>query len=292
MTVCIAAISERALVIGLSDRMVTAGDIQSQPEQSKIVRLTNSIFAMYSGDVGLATDLLNDVSSQVSARLQKDPQNWLSVSDVAGFWADAYLARRARRAEVELLAPLGLSLSSFIQRQKALSEDIAKRLTTELLAYRMEDVDLIFGGVDTRGPALYVANNERIFCCSGIGFAAIGSGSYHARSQLLFAGYTPDASGPKAVSCLSMAKRRAEVAPGVGHLTDSIMVLGLGQTDTIHDSLMMEIRKACERQERKFASGFEAVEKKANEWIKKNVESRQTGSAQEQADFGEPSLKV
>lgn len=55
MTVCVAAISQSStgtglMITGASDRMLTAGDIEFEPEQSKIQPLTNSIALMLAGD--------------------------------------------------------------------------------------------------------------------------------------------------------------------------------------------------------------------------------------------------
>ena len=49
MTVCIATITSGS-VIGAADRLNTAGDVQYEPETSKIYSISNSIAAMTSGD--------------------------------------------------------------------------------------------------------------------------------------------------------------------------------------------------------------------------------------------------
>src|SRR5437868_4735953 len=64
-------------------------------------------------------------------------------------------------------------------------------------------------------------------------FVAAGGGQWHAASQFMFAGYTRWWSFPNALSLLYAAKKRAEVAPGVGTGTDLLVIPGNG-TEIIH----------------------------------------------------------
>src|SRR5581483_4200668 len=65
MTVCVAAITEINTLIGISDRMMTAGDVEFEPEQSKIWPLTKYIVAMVAGDFALQVDILRPVEIEV-----------------------------------------------------------------------------------------------------------------------------------------------------------------------------------------------------------------------------------
>jgi hypothetical protein len=281
MTVCIAAICDRSWVLGVSDRMLTSGDIQAQPKQSKIVPLSNAIFAMYSGDVTLATDLLAEITRICGVRIRQEPGNWWRLQDVAALWRKLYLQRKTERAEANFLSPLGLTSESFIEKQRSMSENIAQQVTTRLLNYTIEDVEVIFAGIDPTGAHLFVARNEHIECVDGIGFAAIGSGRQHAISALTFAGYTRDASGARAVSCLSIAKLRAETAPGVGPETDTFMVLDMGRTDAVHDTIMADLRKACVREEKRAAEVYRKLEQVANNTLEKVRAARDAGQAEQ-----------
>jgi hypothetical protein len=48
-------------VMGMSDRMLTAGDVQFQPPSSKIWALTNSITMMAAGDIGTQSEIHTEV---------------------------------------------------------------------------------------------------------------------------------------------------------------------------------------------------------------------------------------
>ena len=66
MTVCIAAIAGKT-VIGASDRLVTAGDVQFEPSRPKIRALTNSVVVMTAGDAWLQAEVLDGVTADVQA---------------------------------------------------------------------------------------------------------------------------------------------------------------------------------------------------------------------------------
>jgi hypothetical protein len=72
------------IIFGISDRMVTAGDIQFEPPQPKIYPLTTSIVAMVSDeDAALHAEILQDLSFDVADRVDKNPADWLEVEFVA-----------------------------------------------------------------------------------------------------------------------------------------------------------------------------------------------------------------
>src|SRR5260221_2478193 len=70
MTVCVAAIGNNGQsVFGASDQMITAGDIQFEPAQQKIWKLSPHIALMVAGDVGLHSMFYADLWHAVDGRL-------------------------------------------------------------------------------------------------------------------------------------------------------------------------------------------------------------------------------
>lgn len=238
MTVCVGVISEDQNVILLSDRMLTAGNVQFSPPRSKIVRITNSIAAAISGDVALASELLDSVRRTVSQRIASEPDDWWYVRDVAQLWRDTFIRRQALEAEIRLLSPLGLTIDSFVEKQKFLSVDLVEKLSTELIHFQLPSIDLIFAGIDHDGAHLYSANGSSLRSHDAIGFATVGSGSYHASSHLMFAGHTRATPTYTALYNSYVAKKRAEIAPGVGPDTDTWIAWALGQSNTINTDVM------------------------------------------------------
>jgi 20S proteasome alpha/beta subunit len=62
--------------MGASDRMLTAGDIQFEPEQPKVVPVSTSIVIMYAGDSAVQAEVLLKVVSDIVERIKKEPKNW------------------------------------------------------------------------------------------------------------------------------------------------------------------------------------------------------------------------
>ena len=82
MTVCIAAICRNGVVLGASDRMLTAGDVQFEPEREKIFPLTTSIVALTAGDASLQDELMSKLRVEIDRRIDAE-KRWLTVQEVA-----------------------------------------------------------------------------------------------------------------------------------------------------------------------------------------------------------------
>src|ERR1700733_1115505 len=128
MTVCVAVIAADTVVIGMSDRMLTAGDVQFQPSSSKILQGSHSIVMMAAGDIGTQTEIHTDIVKRVSSTLADSPKEWLRVEAVAEWYRQAYFDLQRRRAERRILGPLGLDSESFLGRQSSMDRDLVSKL--------------------------------------------------------------------------------------------------------------------------------------------------------------------
>ena len=244
VTVCVAAIYDSTSVLGAADRMLTAGDVQFEPQQSKIRAVTTSIGVMIAGNSPMQEEILQNVQRDVAAKIEAEPGKWLEVRDVAEFYRSRCNEARHKRAENAILAPIGLTRETFITQQALLNADLISKVATELINFRPPDVEAIIAGIDGFGPHIYVARNSDITCQDGVGFAAIGAGYWHANSQLMFAGHTKDQPLPETLLLVYSAKRRAEVAPGVGREgTDMFFVSTVGKYDRVGNHVLEELDK-------------------------------------------------
>jgi hypothetical protein len=75
MTVCVAAMCDGYTILGASDRMLTAGDVQFEPQQSKLWAITSSIVAMVAGDSAFQTEILQDVEAIARKRIEAYPDD-------------------------------------------------------------------------------------------------------------------------------------------------------------------------------------------------------------------------
>lgn len=238
MTVCIAAIANDTSVIGASDRLLTAGDMQFQPDTPKVKTLTNSIVAMTAGDAWLQSEIMGLLSRDVSAAIATDPETWLEVRWVADWYCGHWGAIKRARAERHILSPLGLTTESFLTAQGSMNDKTVQELSNALIGFAMPTTACLVAGVDPTGPHIFGIVDGALMQADSVGFAAIGSGARHAESQLMLAKYAPSTPIAAAVPLIHLAKSRAEVAPGVGVDTDMFLIGQLGSYSVVPDHVL------------------------------------------------------
>lgn len=243
MTVCIAVIAGKA-VIGASDRLVTAGDVQFQPKTSKIKALTNSIVAMTAGDAWLQSEIMDGVTADVRAAVSADPREWLSVRSIADRYCDHWAEIKRHRAEHAILKPLGLTTKEFLEEQSQMDEKSVQDISNGLIEFALPGTACLVAGIDATGPHIFAIYDGVPMQTDSVGFAAIGIGGRHAESQLMLAQYAPDVAPSAAMMLVHLAKSRAEVAPGVGPDTD-MFVVGpeLGTYGAVPENVMAYLRE-------------------------------------------------
>ncbi|HWY31906.1 MAG TPA: hypothetical protein VNX46_14190, partial [Candidatus Acidoferrum sp.] len=225
MTVCIAAICKNVaptesglMVIGATDRMLTGGDIEFEPKTpNKIHHFSSSITGMFAGDFGFQTEIVRGVLPVVLNRIKAEPQNWWKVKEVAELYAENLKQFHLKRAENAILAPLGLDMNIFLAKQKEMDSELINKAASKLAQFCSPGVQAIFCGHDMDGAHIYVVDNSfDVICHDVVGFASIGAGYWHADSQFMFAEHNPFNSFAETLFLTYSAKKRAEVAPGVG----------------------------------------------------------------------------
>lgn len=281
MTICVAAMSDGGdRVFGASDRMLTGRDVEFEPSQTKIIGLTRSIAMLVAGDTAMQMEVIYRVRSDVKARVQAEPDNWWNISDVAGLYSRYFNEARLRRSENAILAPLGLDRASYLDRQQQLSSELVVQLADKLARYESPRIQAIVMGVDTTGGHIYVCDNGTITCQDAVGFASIGIGYWHANSQFMFAGHTKHNPMPETLLMTYFAKKRAEVAPGVGAQTDMVMIgPDLGSYITIGDEPLQVLEQIWQHAQTK----RKELEREAQEEINKYLQSLTDASTAQEA---------
>lgn len=243
MTVCIAAIAGKS-VIGASDRLVTAGDVQFEPKRPKIKALTNSVVVMTAGDAWLQAEVLDGVTKSIQGIVQADPHEWVTVRQVADIYCDCWSEIKRHRAEHAILKPLGLTTKEFLDEQSQMDDETVKSITNALLDFGMPSTATLVAGVDASGAHIFVIYDGVPMQADSVGFAAIGIGGRHAESQMMIAQYAPSMDASAAMMLVHLAKSRAEVAPGVGPDTD-MFVIGpeLGTYSTAPEPVLGYLRE-------------------------------------------------
>jgi hypothetical protein len=298
MTICIAALCGNGHIFGASDRMITSGDIEYEPSLTqppqrfgntlKVFRLTNSIAIMTAGDASVQSVIIQNVINTVVARVTQDPSNWWDLGDVADLYVRHHDNLRRRRAESAILTPLGLSNETFIDRQSGMSNEFIQTITRQLTTFDMPIVEAIITGVDRKGSHIYVVNNYNrnrscvVSCADTIGFAAIGIGAHHAESLFMLAGHHRESPIPDTLFLTYLAKKRAEVAPGVGKETDMLMVgRELGSLQNVMTPIVQQMDAIYQYYRTQEQSALSTARLKATEWVDSLSKSQQAQQPQE-----------
>jgi hypothetical protein len=260
VTVCIAAICEGTTILGASDRMLTAGDVEFEPDldsltihqqftpeqklahnsNAKIFAVTNYIATMLAGDSGLQTEIMTQVYAITSKRIFEKRDAYWSVEEVCRLYVDAYNSIKVRQIQQDVFGPFGLDKNTFISRQNEMSVDFIGTITDKIRRFEHDyvinrGVETIVVGLDMSGfnsktgqtfmmPRLFTIHDDSILCCDSVGFASVGLGMRHASSQFMLAGHTRLSSMPETLLLTYLAKKRSEVAPGVGKGTDMFAI--------------------------------------------------------------------
>lgn len=276
MTVCVAALCRwnygtaaegdtRHAVIVMTDRMITAGDVQYEPPQTKHAHITPTIMLVIAGDYSLHSQAIKKTVQRFETSSSATPEQ------VAAFYGRAIQSIKLKEAEDIFLAPLGLNSDSFLAQQKDMAPHFVSLLTDQMQAYRGEETDaLIIGASDGVVDIYGVDAKGMVACRNDVGFAAIGSGSWHVKSRLMSVGYSNSSSFAAALSFVYAAKKAAEVAPGVGRNTDILLVFKNGYEKLRPDVANKLHELYAEYAPKAYALGTEYIEK-VQDYISKPI---------------------
>jgi len=237
VTICVATIAEKNTLIAACDRMVTAGDTEFELGQAKIWLLSNSIVALLSGDLTKQAEIMKEVHTTVQYWIVQNPTVQVRVADVVALYCGEYRKLLRHHAERDILSPFGLDLPTFLASQNTFNQEFLNEIRNHLLDYSFPiPLETIIMGHDKDGPLglkgeeliytkLYSLDGDRSSLRTTVGFAAIGGGKFHAESEITFMEHAPSKPFHETIFLTYAAKKRAEVAPGVGKTTD-VVVLG------------------------------------------------------------------
>ena len=153
----------------------------------------------------------------------------------------------------------------------------------------MPAVEALITGIDSTGAHIYVVTNTEVACRDAAGFAAIGAGCWHANSQFMFAGHTRFSPLPESLLLTYAAKRRAEVAPGVGVGTD-MFTIGpqLGSYRQIEEGIINELANIYKRTRSRASRSLKISNREVNQYVE---ELGRRAAQQEQTSPEKPTDK-
>ncbi len=195
MTVCVAtlfvwdyggrekpSLSGTALI--MSDRKITTDDVEYEPNQQKLAFITDRAVIAVAGDVSVHSEALRRTNEQVRRKSDTSPQT------IAAIYGQAIQSIRQKQAEDMYLAPLGLNMDMFLSQQREYSDGFIDTIRSQMQNYIGPDVEaLVVAGDGNHAHIIYVDSRGTASNMDDLGFAAIGIGSWHARSRLMRSGY-------------------------------------------------------------------------------------------------------
>jgi 20S proteasome alpha/beta subunit len=240
MTVCIAAVcnmghDDGPAIIAASDRMITMGELEYEPDQAKCIPLASRTLGLLAGDMELHAHVVPIVQRKVLDAIKEDPSN-INVGTVAAFYAEEFAYYRRTLAEREILIPRGLDFERFYNRQSIMAHYQVKEIDDTLTSYLVNS-SAIVAGLDQTGAHIYKIENPGVARCWDTSFfACIGSGENMASTQFIVSGFEKRWTLPRAAWLVFSAKAKAESSGGVGRKTDLFIIRKEQQIESLNDS--------------------------------------------------------
>lgn len=224
MTVCTAALCHGGKdAVGTYDCMVTYGGLQFEAPEHKAIPVDKGILVLTAGDGDLQNEILTRHKALISHKKQSLQENEsVTVAMAANLYQEAYVATWQDKAERKILSKQNLTYQTYLDKQKKLTDRNVSDLAEKLARFRLPDIEAIIVGVDDSGAHLYIFHYDDITedydlkCRDSSGYACIGSGAALAEAVFIINRYTPNCPLTDALFTSYVAKKRAELADGVG----------------------------------------------------------------------------
>jgi hypothetical protein len=254
--------------------MMTAENFEYEPPMRKIATLCKNVFALVAGDITAHSEAIQMLRTHIAVNAE------CRVHDIAELYGVCLCEISAKRARKEFVIPYNLIIND-IGTQQATKDALAIKLQQDVSTYCL-DVEAIITGHDT-GAHIYVLDYRgQTYCQDDIGFAAIGAGYQHAKSQFMISGYANYWKFFDVATLTHWAKKSAEAAVGVGSHTD-MHIVGKYGLDHLKEPLVKRMDAEYLRYRRKRKAVFDAaVQSNFKAFLKSNrpieSEARAEGS--------------
>jgi hypothetical protein len=231
-------------VITVSDRMVSTGDmtLTFERQRMKATKITSKAVILTAGTVH-QPDLIRETMAKA--------KNEATILDIANILKDVYQTCREQAMVDEILRPqLAIkSFDDFQRKQKDLDDHVVMGLMDRISTYDL-GLHLILAGIDTEGHLFRFNNPGTYRSYDSLSYCSVGIGDRHTDTVFAWHRYSNRYSLNEAMYIAFTAKKRAEVAGGVGKLTD-ILVIEESGIYVIKDDTLDKLEKFYEENEEK-----------------------------------------
>jgi hypothetical protein len=223
LTQLVAAIADNGkAVIGVSDRMVSTGDMTLgfESPNRKAVEISKKCAVLLAGTVH-EPDLIRDARDGARGKDR--------IREIADVFAGLHHDLRDKRIENEVLrARAGLkTFAEYHQKQQMLHESVVLDLNERIRKYDL-GLEVLLLGLDDQAHILHVTSPGRWRSHDNLGYCTIGMGDRHADNVFAWYRYSSATPRKEALYIAFEAKKKAEMAGGVGQITDAIIIDDMG----------------------------------------------------------------
>lgn len=229
MTICIAAVAENGKrIVAAVDRMITANfPIPTEFETDdvpKIYPIGHAAVVMSAGNALSAFEIMERAQAQISA------QQITKIESIVEMIRKTYQDYRQQRIVERYLEPRGLNLNSYYSMQQKLVLGVVQDIEAQLMNFNV-GVDLIVAGCrDGEECHIFTVTHPGVAVShDAIGHVSIGSGAPHVMYFFIGSNYKKALPVEEVKKIVLDAKKRSEVAPGVGKQTEIIIIPAAGE---------------------------------------------------------------
>jgi hypothetical protein len=239
MTQIIGAICDNGkTALAISDRMITTGDLSLafEHELPKMDELTPNCIALTAGSALIHAPIFENVCTKLGDKSRP------KISEVVDELVKEFQELRIKNMENEVFREVALTIKQFYENQQQFHDAVVMRLTEKMEKYSI-DLHILVVGVDSEGSHIYhIRDPGTSMPFDALGFCCIGIGQRHADVTFAYRRYTPSLPLKKALFIAYEAKKRAEMAGGVGKSTD-ITILDGKKFVCVPQNIVAELEK-------------------------------------------------
>lgn len=218
MTICIAALAEEGKkVVIASDQMITANipiayEFETD-DVKKIFHLSNNSCVLTAGNALFAHEMVTKASKRIAEN------NISKIEEIAEVMRQEFANLRFKFISRNILEPRGLTLDSYRQIQTKMVAGVVGEIENALVNWNV-GVELIVAGYNEEECHIYtITNPGQVICHDSIGYVCVGSGAPHATYYFIGSKYKKNYDLDSLKRLVRIAKKKSEVAPGVGKAT-------------------------------------------------------------------------
>lgn len=251
MTICIAAISENDKIVAVTDRMFTlqqpVATTYEITENNKAIELTDSVIALFAGDVIHANAILQRARNNLN-NANPAPTTTKEIAEIVNKSYSEYWESVVTNV---LMRQYQITFQQFMHNQGSFDVDLVKKLN-DFIGKIVFNIEIIVAGKhsdETESHVYSMDSAGTVTSNSSTGYACIGSGSKHATFSLIESEINKTMSITETLHNLLKAKTRAEYDPGVGKLCDIVVIDGnIKRYNQIGRDKILKIFEECRTQ--------------------------------------------